>query len=412
MSVRSATMGLVSRSTEPNRRVLVLGAGPSQLGLLEATRVRGLWTAACDRDPGAPGFRFAERRCIVSIEDEPAVERLASALAPDGIIAPGRDRSTAVAARIAEKLGIAHPLSPATAALCASRIRQREALAGAGVPQPHWQAIAGSAEEVELALPVVVKTVDRSGQTQLRLVEHAGALAAAVEAARAASRGGPVLVEEVVDGPEVTVTGFSVAGEYVPLLVSDRVCAKPPAFGVPLSETWPSPHAQAAAEVARRAVEALSILEGPSHVRLVLSRGGPEVLQVSARLGANHEAELVALATGVDLNQLALSAAVGWPFDADDVRARAPEAVGGATTRVLVAPPGRLESVELPQGLRGVVATWIYRQPGYVFGPLRRPSDRAGAVLVGGSSREEAVAWASDALERIRLLTADAGALV
>ena len=67
-----------SRSGSP--RLLVLGAGPAQLGLLEAARARGLWVAVVDRDPAAPGFRFADRRCILSTEDEPAIERLVGAL--------------------------------------------------------------------------------------------------------------------------------------------------------------------------------------------------------------------------------------------------------------------------------------------------------------------------------------------
>jgi biotin carboxylase len=210
----------------------------------------------------------------------------------------------------------------------------------------------------------------------------------------------------------VTVSGFSGGGEYVPLVVTDRTCASPPAFGVPVSESWPSDYAQPSAEVARRAVEAVGIVAGPSHVRLRLSRGGPEVIQVSARLGANHEAELVELTTGIDLNRLALAAALGWRFDADDVRPAPAGVVRGATTRFLIAPPGVLASVELPQGLKGVVSSWIYRDPGYAFGPLQRPSDRAGAVLVGGASREEAVARADAAVERIRFLAVDAGTLV
>ena len=152
----------------------------------------GVWTAVCDRDPGAPGFRFADRRCIVSTEDEPALERLASALVPrrDHRARPRPlDRA---AARIAEKLGIAHPrLRRRTAALCANRVRQREALAAAGVPQPRWQVGLRRRRELELALPVVVKSVDRAGQTQLRLVERRARLEPALEAARAASRGGP-----------------------------------------------------------------------------------------------------------------------------------------------------------------------------------------------------------------------------
>ena len=42
-----------------SKRLLVLGAGAAQLGLLEAAREHGLFTIAVDRDPSAPGFRFA-----------------------------------------------------------------------------------------------------------------------------------------------------------------------------------------------------------------------------------------------------------------------------------------------------------------------------------------------------------------
>ena len=111
-------------------RLLVLGAGPAQLGLLEAAQKRGLWLAVVDRDTTAPGFRFASRRCILSTEDEPAIERLASALEIDGIISPGTDWPVAVAARIAERLGLPHPIDPATAVVATNKIRQRERLVG------------------------------------------------------------------------------------------------------------------------------------------------------------------------------------------------------------------------------------------------------------------------------------------
>jgi biotin carboxylase len=291
-------------------------------------------------------------------------------------------------------------------------VRQREALAAAGVPQPRWELVSGDADQTSLAAPIVVKVINRAGQADIRLVEADADPGAAIAAARAVSRSGPVLVEEYVAGPEVTVTGFSVAGEFAPLLASDRVCAGPPAFGVPLEETWPTAHAQAAAEVARRAVDALGIVDGPSHVRMRISRGGPEVIQVSARLGANHEAELTALTTGVDLNRLALAAALDWPHELAETTTAPTDAVGGATVRFLAAPAGVLGSVEVPQGIPGVVETWIYRQPGYDFRPLRRPSDRAGAILVAGTTREDAVSRADAAVERIRFLSADAEALV
>ena len=94
---------------DESARLLVLGAGPAQLGVLAAARRRGLTVVAADRDPSAPGFRYADRRAIVSIEDEPAIERLARAERVDGIVAPGTDHAVATAARIAARLALPHP---------------------------------------------------------------------------------------------------------------------------------------------------------------------------------------------------------------------------------------------------------------------------------------------------------------
>ena len=109
---------------------------------------------------------------------------------------------------------------------------------------------------------------------------------------------------------------------------------------------------------------------------------------------------------------LALSAALGWDFEPGELAERAPAALGGATVRFLIAPAGVLESVEVPQGLKGVVSTRLYREPGHTFGPFRRPSDRAGAVLAAGASAPEALARVDAAVERIRFVTADAEAMV
>jgi biotin carboxylase len=220
-----------------------------------------------------------------------------------------------------------------------------------------------------------------------------------------------VLVEELVRGPEVTVSGFSAGGAFAAVAVCDRLTADVPAFGVALAQVWPSPYGEAAAEVARRAVTALGIEEGPTFSKLRLSRGGPEVIEVGARLGGGYDAELVRLVTGLDLNELAIAAALGDTLTPRDLIAPGGAPVAGAAARFLIAPPGSLESVEVPQGLSGVVSTRVYRDPGHVFGRFRRAADRAGAVLAAGPSPADALARAEDAAERIRFVTADSPAI-
>src|SRR5205085_2809918 len=206
---------------------------------------------------------------------------------------------------------------------------------------------------------VVVKAPDRQGQKGLTLVTDPSGLAAAIDTARGASRNGLALVEELVAGPEVTVVGFSLDGEVTALAVTDRITADPPAFGVALAHVWPSHVQGQSPDVAAAAVSALGIANGPSYTQLRIGPNGPQVIEVAARLGGGHDAELVEAVLGVDLNGLALDAALGKELVLGQHEPR----VGGAVTQFLVAPPGVLERVEVPSD----VDARIYREPGYVF---------------------------------------------
>ena len=388
------------RRSQP-ARLLVLGAGVAQLGLLEAAAARDLTVIAVDRDPLAPGFAFATERAVVSSEDEQGVERLARARSVDGLISPGADWPVGIAARVAEHLGLPHPISGATAVLATTKTRQRERFAAARVLQPQTFATADPA----IPFPCVVKAPDRQGQRGLTLVSERSGLAAAVEAAAAESRGGGVLVEELIDGPELTVNAVSVDGVFVPLTVTDRLLADPPAFGVALAHAWPSRYGtDGVVAAARAAVAALGITNGPSYTQLRLGADGRAyVVEVAARLGGGHDAELCRSALGVDLNDAALSFALGEPCD--DVSQSS--GVGGACVLFLVAPEGVLravEGVEEAAALDGVAWVRVYRRPGWRFGPLRRGADRAGAILATGADRDDALARAHRAAETVRFV--------
>jgi len=404
-------------SADRGERLLVLGAGPAQLGLLAAARQRGLYVIALDRDPAAPGFRYADRRAIVSVEDEPGVERLAVAERAAGLIAPGIDWPVGIAARVADRLGLPHPLSPEAAVLATSKLRQRERFAEAGIPQPESvpcrSADDARAAAERLGYPCVVKAPDRQGQRGLSVIASPEELDGAAAQALEASRSGAILVEELIDGREVTVNAFSLDGQFYALTVTDRQRAEPPAFGVALAHSWPSalpPRSIAEAlDAARRAARALGITSGPTYTQVLVTgdRGG-YVGELAARLGGGHDAELCRAALGVDLNGAAIDAALGEPLRRQQL---APKArVGGACVKFLVAPAGQLQGVEGLQDAfasEGVVGIRIYRRRGHVFEPLRRGSDRAGAILAVGDSAEKALARADAAAASIRFEVAE-----
>ena len=391
----------MARDPGARPRLLVLGAGPAQLGLLEAARARGdVHVIAVDRDPGAPGVPFADERAVLSSEDEEGIDRLARARGIDGIVSPGADWPVGIAARVAERIGLPHPIDARTGAVATSKTRQREAFAEAGVP--HARAIDPRDPAVEL--PAVVKAPDRQGQRGLALVRTRAELEPALATARSESRSGAALVEQLVEGPELTVNGFSVGGRFVTLTVTDRLTAEPPAFGVALAHVWPSAHdTDEVADAARAAAEAVGIREGPSYTQVRLGVAGPVVMEVAARLGGGHDAELCEAATGVDLNGLAIEAALGRPCDT--VLQAGSAGIGGAAVVFLVPPVGGLletAGVEEAEAAEGVRWVRVYRRPGHVFGELRRGADRAGAILALGASRDEALERARRAADAVR----------
>ena len=330
--------------------------------------------------------------------DAEAVEALARRSGAGGLLSPGTDGPVRVAAGVAAALGLPHPIDPATAALVTDKREQRRAFDREGVPQPAWS-------EDGTGLPagarVVVKPAAAQGQRGLEIVEPGGDLRAAVEAARAISRDGRALCEEFAEGPELTVNAFLDDGRFVALTVTDRERAL--AFGVATAHIYPSLHPVAEiAAAAEAACRALGLTAGPSYTQVLMTPAGPRMMEVAARLGGGHDAELCAAALGVDLSAAAVLAALGRPPGP-----LAPTRDRSAIVRFLIAPAGRLLRVDglaEARALPGVELAHVYRAPGAVIGPLQRGPDRAGFVLATGTTRADAEAAARAAESAIRFV--------
>ena len=159
-------------------------------------------------------------------------------------------------------------------------------------------------------------------------------------------------------------------------------------------------------DAAREAVAALGIENGPTYTQIRIGTDGtPSVMEVAARLGGGHDAELCRVAVGLDLNDLAISFALGEPIGASDGQVEGSSGVGGVCTLFLVAPEGELRAIDGVEDARGVDGVeWVrtYRQPGWRFGPLLRGADRAGAILAVGDDGADAMARARRAAQAVR----------
>ncbi|MFE5888272.1 ATP-grasp domain-containing protein [Streptomyces sp. NPDC056462] len=254
----------------------------------------------------------------------PEVERLHSVLGFDGVIT-SCDYYLPTVARIAGRLGLPGPGPEAVENAC-RKDATRRVLADAGLPGPRfavheeWADLVRAAKEI--GYPLVVKPVDLCAGMFVRRVDDEGQLSSAVRAladfpvnARGQRRTPAVLLEELLDGPEVSVETVSYAGAVHLVGVTDKSLGGAPAF-IETGHMFPAALSLADIEAAEQttlgALKALGLTDGVvAHTEIKLTSAGPRVVEVNPRPAGNRITELVRHVTGIDLAAAFVDVALG-----------------------------------------------------------------------------------------------------
>src|SRR5919204_2203754 len=256
--------------------VLFVGAGRHQRRAIQRAKELGLRVAAFDRNRDAPGLAEADVPEVVDFGNVEAAIDAARRIEPDGVLAISADRAVAVAAAIAEALGLPG-IGTRTAHLLTHKVAMRRRLAEAGVPQPRFAAARtlreGRLAAEEVGYPSVLKPADSGGQRGVFRLESLDDLDAHLHAALAESPTGEAIVEEFVEGTEMNGIAIARRGEVLPLTLSDRL--RPPGigFGVGWIHVYPAAifgdQLEEAEEVMIRSIRALRLRDGIAFPQLI-----------------------------------------------------------------------------------------------------------------------------------------------
>ncbi|MEY2441624.1 MAG: hypothetical protein QOJ46_1050 [bacterium] len=227
------------------------------------------------------------------------------------------------AAGVAEELGLPGG-DPAAVGRCRDKHLTRDALAAGGVPQPQSVLVGGVDEALATAerfgYPVVLKPRALAASLGVVLVRTRAELEAQFAFAHdttlpeAPVYDRSVLVEEYADGPEISVDCAVSAGETSPLYVARKEVGYAPYFeetGHRVDGADPLLRDERVLEILRATHRALDFRDGMTHVELKLTRSGPKVIEVNARLGGDLIPYLGKRATGIDPGLAAAAVACG-----------------------------------------------------------------------------------------------------
>lgn len=261
--------------------------------------------------------------------------------------------------------------------------------------------------------PVVVKPVGGLASFGVSVVCDEAAVEGAFNRAHKASDHGwhrslGVFAEAYLDGPEYSVEALSEDGEHVVLAVTAKYTD--PATRVELGHVIPAPLAddvRAECEVlALRVLDAIGVRTGASHTEMILTPGGPRIIETHVRMGGDEIWELVHDAVGVDLIEAQLRQSLGHKV-LPEVRAvlAEPRPPKAAAIWFATPPPvGELVEVIQPEsGSDAVVGVSVL--PGAVFHGLVSSYSRPASARCVADTAPDAVRLAQQAVAGISFIT-------
>ncbi|HVT25036.1 MAG TPA: ATP-grasp domain-containing protein [Rhizomicrobium sp.] len=403
------------------KTVLIVSGGIEAADAARRAKELGYYVVVSDRDTEAPGFAFADSCLIADVysptETAAAAERYHRKIRKiDGVICVAAD-APVTAATVCQRLGIRGlPLHAAETAC--DKLSMKHRFLEAGVPIPWFAAVETPQALQRIAIErgnnLVIKPVDSRGSRGVQRIAHVADLTKAFMLAREHSPTDRVMVEEYLEGPQVSTESIVIDGKCFTPGFSDRnyeYLERYAPFFIENGGDLPSQLSDETQfkvrDVVAKAAKALGVIDGTVKGDIVVHNGQPYVIELAARLsGGFFCTREIPLNTGVDFLGAALRLAVGDKVSPDDLE---PKHQTPVIQRYAFPKPGKVVRVTGADDARkvsGITDVIVTAKPGDIIPPAgdKRPS--AAMVLATGSSRTAALQAANDALACLKIETA------
>ena len=381
------------------KKILMLGGSMQQIPAIQAAKAKGLYTITCDYLPENPGHKYADVYYNVSTTDKEAVLELARQLDIDGIVAYASDPAAPAAAYVSEKLGV--PGNPyESVEILTHKDLFREFLSKNGFNTP----LAGgynSLEEVladigRFRMPVMVKPVDSSGSKGVVKVEDISQVASAVEEAMLYSRSKRIVVEEFIQkkGYQISGDGFSIDGKLVFTSYGNELYSgNGTREYVALGEFWPlliSEDLQKKVnDELQKLITALGMKTSAYNIEVILDNNDDVyILELGPRNGGSYIPQLIQYATGVDLVDYTIRAAIGE--DCSDL-CMAPTVGFYSNYMIYSTHPGKYKEIWFDKSFedKNLLEVHCTYMPGDEVHAYQNTSHSLGTILFRADSLEE-----------------------
>ncbi|MCX8029195.1 MAG: alpha-hydroxy-acid oxidizing protein [Brevinematales bacterium] len=397
--------------------IVSIGGGILQEKIINEIRNMGFKSIVFDKDPHCLGSEIADLFFPISTRDYVGIlQKLKEDNLIDEVITAitvGTDMSYTVA-KINEIVA-PYLVSPDTALRTTNKFLMRKTLHENGVSVPEFylcNSIEDCLEAYKLLLSkgktTVIKPVDNMGARGVKMVVDEKDLISSFQESVSYSMEQRVILEEYIDGDELSVDALVYNGEVIVTGIADRIIEYPPYFvetGHIMPTSLPSDIVRLALEEFKKAVKAVGIVNGAAKGDIRIKKDGKVYVgEIASRLsGGFMSTHTFPYSTGVNLMRNILLIHLGKEPEIGNYEYKLV-----AIERAIIPYKGVVKSIKginLAKSIDGVKDIIIKVKEGDEIVDPKNNLDKAGNVIAVGKTKEEAIRNVNKALRSIKIET-------
>jgi len=290
-----------------SKKALILGIGHAQVDAIRCLKEAGWRVIGCSYRHEGKGIGLVDQFEQIDIKDFAAVEGLGRNEKIDLIYSVGSDLAISTVAKVATKLGLGSFIQFETADLLLHKPKLRGFLAKNSISAIEYKEFSNIGDLVDWNhFPAIVKPPDSQGQRGIFGANSHREIKVGFESALKFSGTKTLIIEEFLDGPEISVNSFVIDSRVVFNAISDRIIVEGCPAGIPQCHFYPtrSCPGETLAEteaLIERCIKALAIQNGPVYFQIKLTAKGPRIVEITPRLDGCHIWRLIKTVSGIDL---------------------------------------------------------------------------------------------------------------
>lgn len=298
-------------------KALVLAGGLPQIELINQLKARNIETVLCDGNANALARPYADIFYQIPIFDVETVKNVAVKENVDFLITVCADQVLLVVAQVSEMLGLPCYIDYKTAQLVSDKKYMKRIFWEHHIPTSRYVEMESlDWNEVDkLQYPMVVKPVDAYSSRGVRKVWNKKELETYFAEAAKISRTGGVIVEEFVDGTEISVDIYVEGGKAKVLCVSNSEKIADADRFIIFRGRYPVAATQEILDqiqtVAQQIADAFGLIDSPMLIQMINDGKRVSVLEFCARTGGNMKYLLIKRACGFDVVKAVIDLTVG-----------------------------------------------------------------------------------------------------